>query len=101
MLDGLIAAGKTLIGNQILPNGHGIAATSQSLLDELAIRFACTGGAVESLQEVFGSRASWPHPFGIESRQARVDCKTAKGYVLSGLETAFACCPEPKRRHAK
>src|ERR1700674_5133616 len=43
-LHGLIAARQAVIGNQVLPDGHGIPAPRQSLLDQLAIRFAGTGG---------------------------------------------------------
>ncbi len=39
----LVAAGKAVIGNQVLPDGLGVAATFQPLLDEFAIRFAGTG----------------------------------------------------------
>jgi len=42
-LHGLIAARKTLIGNQILPDGHGIAATTQTQFDDLLIRCAGAG----------------------------------------------------------
>ena len=42
-LHGLIAARKTLIGNQILPDGHGIAATTQTQFDDLSIRCAGAG----------------------------------------------------------
>src|SRR2546427_1796920 len=39
-LHGLVAMGKAVIGNQVLPDGHGIPVTTQSMLDQLAIRFA-------------------------------------------------------------
>jgi hypothetical protein len=42
-LDGLIAMGKTTIGNQVLPNGHGIPLTTESLLDPFTERLAGTG----------------------------------------------------------
>ena len=32
-----------MIGNQVLPDGLGIPATTESLLDQLAVRFADTG----------------------------------------------------------
>src|SRR6266851_6751889 len=56
----LIAIGKTVIGNQVLPDGHGIPATSQSLLDELAMRFA------DARRHLGGW---WP---GVSGRPARV-----------------------------
>src|SRR6266853_1624330 len=40
----LVAAGEAVVGNQILPDGHGIASTAQSQFDGLAIRLAGTGG---------------------------------------------------------
>ena len=40
---GLVAVGIAVIGNQVLPDGNGIPATSESLLDRLAVRFADTG----------------------------------------------------------
>jgi hypothetical protein len=43
-LHGLIAARKAVVGDQVLPDGHGIPAPRQSLLDQPAIRFAGTGG---------------------------------------------------------
>src|ERR1700751_5281087 len=39
----LIASCKTVVGNQVLPDGHGIPATTESQLDELAVRFARAG----------------------------------------------------------
>ena len=45
-LHGLIAARKPVIGNEVLPDGHGIPATNQSLLDQLAIWFTGTGGPI-------------------------------------------------------
>ena len=43
---GLVAVGKAVIGNQVLPDGHGIPAASESLLDQLAVRLAGTGGPI-------------------------------------------------------
>ena len=40
----LIAAGEAGLRNQILPDGHGVAATGQTQFDQLAIRFTGTGG---------------------------------------------------------
>src|SRR5260370_3527681 len=45
-LHGLIAMGKTTIGNQVLPNGHGIPTTTESLLDPFAERLAGTGDPI-------------------------------------------------------
>jgi hypothetical protein len=45
--------------------------------------------------------ARFLRPFRIESRQVRVDCKTAKGYSLSELEAAFARYLTPKGKHPK
>jgi uncharacterized protein DUF3631 len=45
--------------------------------------------------------ARFLRPFGIESRQVRVDYKTAKGYTLSELEAAFVRYLGPKRKHPK
>src|SRR6266852_7269880 len=42
----LVASSKALIGDQILPDGHGIPATTESLLDHIAVRLAGTGGAM-------------------------------------------------------
>src|SRR5271155_581571 len=42
----LVASSKALIGDQILPDGHGIPATTESLLDQIAVRLAGTGGAM-------------------------------------------------------
>src|SRR5207253_7115523 len=42
-LHGLVAVGKTMIGNQVLPDGHGIPTTTESLLDQIAERLALTG----------------------------------------------------------
>jgi hypothetical protein len=39
----LIATCKTVVGNQVLPDGPGIPATTESQLDELAVRFARAG----------------------------------------------------------
>ena len=38
----LIATGKTVLGEQVLPDGFAIAPTSQALFDQLARRFADT-----------------------------------------------------------
>src|SRR6266404_4968270 len=54
----LIAACKTVIGNQVLPDGHGISATIQSLLDQLAIRFTGTRRPSPRWPRVGG------HPYG-------------------------------------
>jgi len=35
-----------MIGNQILSDGHGIPATSESLLDQHAVRLAATSGPI-------------------------------------------------------
>ena len=43
---GLVAVGIAVIGNQVLPGGNGITASSESLLDRLAVRFADTGGPI-------------------------------------------------------
>src|SRR6516165_11140038 len=43
-LHGLVTVGKAVIGDQVLPDGHGIPATTESLLDQLAVRLAGTGG---------------------------------------------------------
>src|ERR1700680_4255348 len=40
----LIAADESVVGNQVLPDGRGVPAAAQSLLDQLAIRFTGTGG---------------------------------------------------------
>ena len=45
-LHGLVAMGKAMIGNQVLPNGHGIATTTESLLDPFAERLASTGDPI-------------------------------------------------------
>ncbi len=45
-LHGLVAAGKAVIGNQVLPDGHGIATTTESLLDQFAVRLAGTGDPI-------------------------------------------------------
>jgi len=45
-LHGLVAMGKTTIGNQVLPNGHGIPTTTESLLDPFAERLAGTGDPI-------------------------------------------------------
>jgi hypothetical protein len=37
-LHGLVSMGKAVIGNQVLPDGHGIPTTTQSLLDRFAVR---------------------------------------------------------------
>src|SRR6267143_1748741 len=42
----LVASSKALIGDQILPDGHGIPATTESLLDQIAVWLAGTGGAM-------------------------------------------------------
>jgi hypothetical protein len=47
--------GIAVIGNQVLPDGNGIPATSESLLDQLAVGLADTGGPI-----LVGS----PHPQG-------------------------------------
>ncbi len=54
---GLVAMGIAVIGNQVLPDGNGndIPATSESLLDQLAVGLADTGGPI-----LVGS----PHPQG-------------------------------------
>ena len=43
---GLVAVGIAVIGNQVLPDGNATPATSESLLDELAVRLADTGGPI-------------------------------------------------------
>src|SRR4029077_6171551 len=45
-LHGLVAVGKAMIGDQVLPDGHGIPATTESLLDQCAVRLADTGGPI-------------------------------------------------------
>jgi hypothetical protein len=45
-LHGLVAMGKAMIGNQVLPNGHGIPTTTESLLDPVAERLASTGDPI-------------------------------------------------------
>ena len=45
-LHGLVSVGKAMIGNQVLPDGHGIPATTESLLDQLAVWFAGTDGTI-------------------------------------------------------
>jgi len=54
-VQGLVAMGIAVIGNQVLPDGNGIPATSESLLDQLAVGLADTGGPI-----LVGS----PHPQG-------------------------------------
>ncbi len=39
----LVAAGEAVVGNQVLPDGHGIAPTAQPQFDGIAIRLAGTG----------------------------------------------------------
>ena len=43
-LDALIAAAKAVLINQVLPDGHGVAAAVKPELDGLAIRLAGAGG---------------------------------------------------------
>lgn len=45
--------------------------------------------------------ARFLRPFGIESQQVRVGGKTAKGYLLSELEAAFARYLEQEAKHGK
>ena len=45
--------------------------------------------------------ARFLRPFGIESRQVRVDSKTSKGYVLEELDSAFTRYLEAEGKHAK
>src|SRR2546428_13980542 len=42
-LHALVAAGETVLGDQVLPDRHGIAASAESRLDGLAIGYAGTG----------------------------------------------------------
>ena len=42
----VVAVGKAVIGDQVLPDGHGIPATTESLLDQCAIRLADAGGPI-------------------------------------------------------
>ena len=39
-LDALIAVRKAVLGDQVLPDGHGIAATREPEFDQLAVRLA-------------------------------------------------------------
>jgi hypothetical protein len=45
-LHALVAKGKSVIGNPILPDGHGIPATTQPLLNEFAVRLAGAGDPI-------------------------------------------------------
>ncbi|PYX54598.1 MAG: hypothetical protein DMG76_21185 [Acidobacteria bacterium] len=45
-LHGLVAVGKAAIGNPVLPDGHSIPATAESLLDQLRVRLAGTDGPI-------------------------------------------------------
>ena len=45
--------------------------------------------------------ARFLRPFGIESRQVRVDSKTSKGYVFEELDSAFTRYLEAEGKHAK
>src|SRR6266481_8429953 len=45
-LHGLVTMGKAVIGNQVLPDGHGIPTTTESLLDPFAERLAGTGDPI-------------------------------------------------------
>jgi len=42
----LIAARKSVIGNQILPDSFAIASTTEPLVDQFAVRLAGAGGSI-------------------------------------------------------
>ncbi len=68
-LHGLIASRKAVIRNQILPDGHGVAATAQTQLDDLPIRCAGAsrrrfwGGGQVQTGQIQASRVGG-HPVG-------------------------------------
>ena len=45
-LHGLVTMGKAVIGNQVLPDGHGIPTTTQSLLEQFTVRLAGTADPI-------------------------------------------------------
>jgi hypothetical protein len=47
-LDALMAAGQAVPGDQILPDGHGVAAADKGEFDQFTVGFRGTGGRTAS-----------------------------------------------------
>ena len=69
----LVAAGKAVIGNQVLPDGHGIPATTQPLLDQFAVGLAGTGSSDRGCQQEMKSagQSRWSPRWPVLTRQGR------------------------------
>ncbi len=82
-LHALVAAGETVLVDQVLPDRHGIAAAAESQFDGFPIRGAGTGAGTALWRcRVFREKSGVPAKFGI----GFVGCKSAHFVSLEGVE---------------
>src|SRR6266446_6818766 len=91
-LHGLVAMGKAMIRNQVLPNSHSIPATTESLLDPFAERLAGTGDPILVARWRRNRRAKvGGHLIGRFCRRSPSP-GTGRSYSDPGRLEVSACC---------